>query len=133
VKGPGNGFVDVFNPEGDRRLRLVTRGVLDSPWGMAFTPPADDFSMRLLIGNFGDGRINVFRIALDDDFRLSATLEGPLGDAPGHPLSIDGLWAIGFGPGSGGFATNELYFTAGPDDERHGLFGKLVLPPPMIP
>jgi uncharacterized protein (TIGR03118 family) len=124
VKGAGHGFIDVFDADGDVWMRLVSRGVLDSPWGMAFTKPADDFSVEMLVGNFGDGRINVFRLAFDDDFRLSAKLQGTLGDAPGHPLTIDGLWALAFDPKE----ADELYFTAGPDDENHGLFGRLVFP-----
>ena len=123
-KGPGRGFVNVFDADGDARMRLISRGVLNSPWGMAFTKPADDFSVRMLVGNFGDGRINVFRVAFDDDFRLSAKLLGTVGDAPGHPLVIDGLWALAFEE------EDELYFTAGPEDETHGLFGKLVFPEP---
>jgi uncharacterized protein (TIGR03118 family) len=131
VKGAGNGFVVVFDADGDEHRRLISRGALNAPWGMAFAPPSDDFSVRLFVGNFGDGRINRYRVAVGDDFRLAAKLEGPLGDKPNHPLSIDGLWAIGFGPGAGGFSASDLYFTAGPEEETHGLFGKLVFPPPM--
>jgi uncharacterized protein (TIGR03118 family) len=130
VPGPGNGFVDVFDADGDQRLRLISRGALNAPWGLAFGRAEDDFSLRLYVGNFGDGRINVYRLFLGDDFRLAARGEGPLADAPNHPLSIDGLWAISFGPGAGGFSASDLYFTAGPDDESHGLFGKLVFTPP---
>jgi len=122
VAGPGNGFVNVFDADGDARMRLISRGALNSPWGMAFTKPGDDFSVRMLVGNFGDGRINVYRLAFDDDFRLKATLLGPLGDAPDHPLVIDGLWALAFQE------ADELYFTAGPEGETHGLFGKLIFP-----
>jgi uncharacterized protein (TIGR03118 family) len=122
VAGPGNGFVDVFDADGDARIRLISHGPLNSPWGMAFMRPSDDFSVRMLVGNFGDGHINFFRIALDDDFRLSAKLLGPLGDAPNHPIVIDGLWALVFEE------ADELYFTAGPEGETHGLFGKLVFP-----
>jgi uncharacterized protein (TIGR03118 family) len=122
VAGPGNGFVNVFDADGDARMRLISHGTLNSPWGMAFMKPEDDFSVRMLVGNFGDGRINVYRLALDDDFRLKATPLGPLGDAPNHPLVIDGLWALVFQE------ADELYFTAGPEGETHGLFGKLVFP-----
>jgi uncharacterized protein (TIGR03118 family) len=128
VKGPGHGFLDVFTADGLHYRRLISHGGLDSPWGMAFGPASDDFSVRLWIGNFGDGRINAFRILIGDDFRLAASAEGLLGDRSDHPLAIDGLWAIAFGPGGGGFAAGDLFFTAGPDDESHGLFGKLVFP-----
>jgi uncharacterized protein (TIGR03118 family) len=126
VKGDGHGFLDVFDADGDARMRLVSRGALNSPWGLAFMKPADDLSVQMLVGNFGDGRINVYRLAADDDFRLNAKLMGTLGDAPDHPLVIDGLWALGFDADS----QSELYFTAGPEDETHGLFGKVVFPPP---
>jgi len=135
VAGAGLGYVDVFDRDGDAVMRLVSRGALNAPWGMAFMPPGDDLSVRLLVGNFGDGRINVYRLSFGDDFRLRADLQGTLGDAPDHPLQIDGLWAIGFGSGVNGFSASDLYFTAGPEDETHGLFGRLapVMPTPPAP
>jgi uncharacterized protein (TIGR03118 family) len=129
VAGPGQGFVNVFDSDGQVHVRLITKGALNAPWGMAFAPStAHDLSVKLLVGNFGDGRINVYRLSFDD-FKLQATLEGALGDSAQHPLAIEGLWAIGFGPGGGQFDPLDLFFTAGPDDEEHGLFGKLVFPP----
>ena len=125
VKGPGNGFVDVFDTDGELVQRLISRGVLDSPWGMAFQPPPEGKrSERLLVGNFGDGRVNVFQLVRRGE-HLRATLKGALGDAPDHPLVIDGLWALVFGLGAGGFDADDLYFTAGPEDETHGLFGEI--------
>jgi uncharacterized protein (TIGR03118 family) len=81
----------------------------------------------LLIGNFGDGKINAFNA-------VSGHFVGSLLDANNkpNPLVIDGLWAISFGGGnlkSG--ALNELYFTAGPNDEANGLFGKLTADDPL--
>jgi hypothetical protein len=38
-------------------------------------------------------------------------------------IRIDGLWALEFGNGAAAGPTNSLFFTAGPDDEAHGLFG----------
>jgi uncharacterized protein (TIGR03118 family) len=126
VKGAGHGFVDLFDVEGRFLERLISRGVLDSPWGVALAPSADDLlGFDLLVGNFGDGRINVYDLSFRG-FGLRARLEGPLLDAgTGDPLAIDGLWAIAFGPDAGGFAAKDLFFTAGPEDEEHGLFGKL--------
>jgi uncharacterized protein (TIGR03118 family) len=118
----------VFDADGDHRVRLISHGALNSPWGMAFGP-SDFLATRLYLGNFGDGRINIFRIEVGDDFKVKATQEGVVGDNARHPLTIDGLWALSFGPGAGGFSANDLFFTAGPDDETHGLFGKLVTPP----
>jgi uncharacterized protein (TIGR03118 family) len=126
VAGPGLGFVDLFDTDGNLVARLASDGALNAPWGVAVAPI--DFgrlSRRLLIGNFGDGRINVYRLETTTDGVIEAQREGALGDERGAPLSIDGLWAIRFGVGAGGFDTHVLYFTAGPDDETHGVFGAL--------
>ena len=128
--GPGNGFVDVYEPDGDLRQRLVTRGVLDSPWGMAFMAPEEEGKQKrvkeqLIVGNFGDGRINVFDLERHHG-RLDADLVGALGDRDtGEPLVIPGLWALVFGPGAGGFDADDLYFTSGPNDEEDGIFGEI--------
>ena len=45
-----------------------------------------------------------------------------------RPISIDGLWGIGFGNGAAAGPKNVLYFAAGPDDENHGLFGSITAP-----
>jgi hypothetical protein len=58
---------------------------------------------------------------------VSGKLEGTLEDANGAPIFIDGLWALSFGGGNTGSGlANELYYTAGPNDEADGLFGKLA-------
>lgn len=123
VPGPGNGIVDVFNTDGTLSHRFATGGALNSPWGMALAP-ADfgAFSNALLVGNFGDGRINAY------DVVTGAPL-GPLTDASGAPIEIDGLWGIEFGNGFFDQPMNTLFFTAGPDDESHGLYGRLDLAP----
>jgi uncharacterized protein (TIGR03118 family) len=124
-KGPGHGFVDLFDATGHLLERLISGGALNSPWGMAVAPIGfGQVPGRLLVGNFGDGRISVYKLALEG-LRLGAAFEGFVGDAPTHALSIDGLWALGFPPNAGGFDPNALYFTAGPADETHGLFGRL--------
>lgn len=129
VKGAGNGFINAFDADGNLLSRLASNGPLNSPWGMAVTP--DDFGSvphRLLVGNFGDGAINVFDIAMEDK-GLVATSAGPLGDAQNQnqPLTIDGLWSIRFAPSAGGFDSHQLFFTAGPNDEKNGAFGRLDL------
>lgn len=128
VKGPGNGFVDVFDLEGHLLQRLLSQGELNSPWGVAIGPTrAGGGDIDLLIGNFGDGRINVYDVSFSfRHHRFVARFEGAVGDAKGKPIEIDGLWALEYGPGAGGFSRHDLYFTAGPDNEEHGLFGKLV-------
>ena len=118
VKGPGNGFVDIFNADGTLLQRFASRGVLNSPWALAVAPEHFGvFSGDLLIGNFGDGRIHAF------DPR-NGRLVGTLRHADGSAIEIDGLW--GLLPGNGTSAgRNDLWFTAGPGDESHGLLGVL--------
>jgi uncharacterized protein (TIGR03118 family) len=119
VAGRGHGFVDVFTTDGAFVKRLVTRGVLNSPWGLALAPAGfGHFGGDLLVGNFGNGRINAFN-------PTTGAFEGQLRGRHGHPLVIDGLWALRFGNGNAA-KTGELLFSAGPDDESHGLLGKLV-------
>ncbi len=124
VKGDGHGFVDLYTAEGFFVQRLISGGALNSPWGMVFAPDHDRASIDFAVGNFGDGRINVYNLSLGRH-GVNARLEGALGDSAGNPLVIDGLWALAFGPGTGGFAADQLYFTAGPNDEKNGLFGAL--------
>jgi uncharacterized protein (TIGR03118 family) len=117
--GPGNGFVDVFGLDGTLQTRLVAHGPLNSPFGLALAPANfGDFSNDLLVGNFGDGQINAF------DPNTGAFL-GTLNDTNGNPIVLDGLWALRFGNGGMGGDANKLYFTAGIQDEQHGLFGSL--------
>ena len=56
VAGAGRGFVDVFDTDGHLLRRFASRGVLNSPWGVARASFAfGHFSGDILIGNFGDG------------------------------------------------------------------------------
>lgn len=130
VAGPGNGFVDVFTTDGVLVHRLISRGPLNSPWGLAIAPNNfGPFSTDLLVGNFGDGRINVF------DMTTGAFI-GEL-DSNGNPIVIEGLWGLLVGNGGNGGAPNELFFSAGipgPDDiEDHGLFGDIVATTSAVP
>lgn len=121
--GKGLGFVDEFDANGTLLRRFQHGPWLNAPWGMAIAPATGfgQFSGNLIVGNFGSGRI----VAYD---RNTGEFLGFLHGARG-PLVIDGLWGLAFGnAGSNGLPT-ELFFTAGPDDESHGLFGKLVAAP----
>ena len=123
VSGPGNGFIDVFDFNGNLVQRLVSNGKLNSPWGLALAPSQfGDFSKALLVGNFGDGTINAYDPA-------SGAYLGALQDSMGAVISIPGLWGLLFGNGGNGGDVNTLYFTAGiPGDgniEDHGLFGSI--------
>jgi len=129
VPGAGNGFVDTYDTNGNLIKRLITNGPLNSPWGMALAPSSFGvFGGDLLVGNFGDGRINAF------DPSTGAFL-GFLADGAGNPIVNQGLWGLTFGNGASEGDANTLYFTAGipgPDRvEDHGLFGSLsVIPEP---
>jgi uncharacterized protein (TIGR03118 family) len=119
--GTGLGYVDVFDMNGMLLLRLEHGPFLNAPWGITQAPSDFGvFSHRLLIGNFGDGRIHAFNA-------VSGKFEGTLLNPDGTKLWIDGLWALSFGGdgGKNGLAT-ELFFTAGPNDESDGLFGKIT-------
>ena len=122
VAGRGHGFVDVFDTNGARIRRFASRGPLYSPWGIALAPA--DFgrsSQQILIGNFGDGKINAF--SLDGEF------QGALEGRDGKALVNDGLWALWFGDGVALGSPNELFFTAGINGEADGMFGKIVALP----
>ncbi len=120
VAGSGHGFVDVFTNNGKFVRRLVSHGALDSPWGMALAPASfGQFGGDLLVGNFGNGLINVYNP--DNGAHL-----GVLRQSNGVPIQIDGLWGLMFGNGNAA-KTGELVFSAGPSDESHGLLGKIVV------
>ncbi len=130
VPGEGHGYVDVFDTEGNLLARVASKGPLNSPWGLAMAPDSfGKFSGDLLIGNFGNGHINAF-----DPIKRTGRGEfqhrGPLHSADGPPLMIDGLWSLAFGNDNKAGPKDVLFFTAGPFDESHGLFGTLVPSPP---
>lgn len=117
VKGPGLGYVDVYTPNGRMIRRVASAGVLNAPWGLALAPAGfGGHGNQLLVGNFGDGRINAFS--------GTASL-GPLRDAHGTPIRIDGLWGLAFGNGYANQPVDTLFFAAGPVDESHGLYGRI--------
>jgi uncharacterized protein (TIGR03118 family) len=124
----GNGFVDVFDGDGRLLRRVASRGVLDSPWGLAIAPAGfGAFAGDLLVGNFGNGRIHAFQIDADGDGDLDAgRFAGTMMSAGGGPLVIDGLWSLQFGNGAAAGPATTLFFTAGPDGETHGLLGSLL-------
>lgn len=123
VSGAGHGFVSVFDLEGNFLGRVGSQGTLDSPWGLAMAPTSfGKFAGDLLVGNFGDGRINIFD-------PLTDTFLGQLTGMDGAPLAIDGLWGLTPGNGGGAGSPLGLYFSAGPGGEEHGLFGVLAMIP----
>jgi len=122
VQGPGNGFIGVFDLQGSFLERFATGGALNSPWGLALAPDNfGKFSRDLLVGNFGDGHITGFKFE-------GHSFHGQLRGRKGDPIAIDGLWGLTFGNGFVAGDTNQLFFTAGIQDESHGLFGKVTAP-----
>jgi uncharacterized protein (TIGR03118 family) len=118
VPGPGHGFINVFAPNGRFLGSVLRRGVLDSPWGLAIAPEGFGHDAgKLLVGNFGDGHIHVVDQSRG---RVLATLR----NRRHHPVEIDGLWALLPGNGTAG-GTSDVWFSAGPGDESHGLLGIL--------
>ena len=122
LAGPGRGFVDAYFLGGRLKFRVAQQGKLNAPWGIARAPKSfGRFGGDLLIGNFGNGHINAYE--RDDDHFGHA---GQLLAGHEEPLEIDGLWALEFGNGGAAGPTDTLFFTAGPDDESHGLFGSIT-------
>jgi uncharacterized protein (TIGR03118 family) len=117
VDGPGRGFVDEYTNFGTTVHRIASHGTLNAPWGVAIAPAGfGNLAGSLLVGNFGDGRINVFT---DGHFA------GQLRDTNNRTITIDGLWALLPGTAStGGVGT--IWFSSGPNDESNGLLGQLV-------
>jgi uncharacterized protein (TIGR03118 family) len=122
VAGAGFGFVDMYSLSGALLARVASGGVLNAPWGIAMAPDNfGEFSGDLLIGNFGDGKINIWDVEGDGGFEL----DGAVHRRNGNDMAIDGLWALQFGTGGIAGPANTLFFTAGPNDEKHGLFGSI--------
>jgi uncharacterized protein (TIGR03118 family) len=128
IAGVGNGYVDAYDVAGNLLQRVASKARLNAPWGIALAPPAGFglFSGALLIGNFGDGKINAFDLTAAPRGNGEAIQLGQLHSAGGPPLRIDGLWGLQFGHGNANSGpVNALFFTAGPDEESHGLFGRI--------
>jgi uncharacterized protein (TIGR03118 family) len=123
IAGPGLGLVDRFSMTGAFLGRVATGGPLNAPWGLARAPAGfGPFGGDLLVGNFGDGVINAYQPRANGSYQSVGALRGE-----NHkPIVIDGLWALAFGKGTtANGPTDTLFFTAGPNDEEHGLFGTI--------
>jgi len=124
VDGPGLGLIGAFTPAGKLINWFDQVNDLNAPWGMAMAPSEfGTFSHHLLVGQFGSGEILAFN---PTSGQYAGKLLQPVA-AGEQPITIDGLWGIGFGsgaPNSGPLTT--LFFAAGPGGESHGLFGSLT-------
>jgi len=117
--GPGAGYVSVFDNNGKFVSNAISAGNLNAPWGLALAPASfGAFGGDLLVGNFGDGTINAYD-------PTSFALKGQLQDSTGKPIQNENLWEILFGSNGTG-DPNTLYFSAGVNNEKGGLFGAIA-------
>ncbi|OLD99445.1 MAG: TIGR03118 family protein [Actinobacteria bacterium 13_1_20CM_4_69_9] len=122
IAGEGRGFVDAYDLAGNLLARVAQHGQLNAPWGLAAAPASfGRFAGDLLVGNFGNGQINAY-----EETAAGFEHRGTLRDSSGQKLVIDGLWALEFGNAGANGDPGTLFFTAGPDDESHGLFGTIT-------
>ncbi len=126
VPGAGNGYVDVYDTQGNLQFRLAHNLYFNAPWGVALAPASgfNGFNGDILIGNFGSGSIMAFN-------PTTGVWIGNMFDVNSLTLRIDGLWGLTFGNGHSGGPANTLFFTAGPYGEVHGLFGSITPHPGM--
>jgi hypothetical protein len=123
IAGQGRGRVDVYDLAGNLLGGITGHGQLNAPWGLAIAPASfGSVAGDLLVGNFGDGQINAFTETSPGHFVHVSELRG----ADNRPLAIDGLWALQVSQGGNNGTAGQLFFTAGPDDESHGLFGTIA-------
>jgi len=120
---PGAGYVDTFDPVTHTFTRLISNGALDQPWGAAIAPAAwGQYAGDLLVGNFGDGKINIFN-------PTNGALIGTIATQLGTDISNPGLWAIVFGNNGAGSNPNSLYLVAGGAAETTGIFARIDFVP----
>jgi len=125
VPGPGNGYVDIFDTQGNLVRRLQHVLYLNSPWGVVQAPASfSGFGNDLLIGNFGSGLITAYNLS-------TGAWIGNMLNTANLPVQINGLWGLTFGNGGSGGPTTTLYFTAGYFGENHGIFGMITPHPGM--
>jgi uncharacterized protein (TIGR03118 family) len=125
VPGPGNGYVDIYDTQGNLQLRMAHNLYLNAPWGVAQAPASfSGFGNNLLVGNFGSGLITAFNIS-------TGAWVGNMFNVNTLPVQIDGLWGLTFGNGGSSGPTGTLFFTAGPFGETHGIFGSITPHPGM--
>jgi uncharacterized protein (TIGR03118 family) len=129
VPGQGHGLIDVLDPQTGTFHRFTTGSdaggklrQIDSPWGLAISPAGfGKHSDQLLVANFGNGTVSTF----DDHGRFRGLLNG----LHERPIVIEGIWGLAFGNGGRAGVPSTLYFSAGPGDESHGLFGAIEAVP----
>lgn len=122
--GGDGGFIDIYSESSVFLKTLAHGSPLNQPWGFAAAPSGfGPLSNTLLVSNnTNSGTINAFNA-------ITGAFVGSVTDTMGHVITIDQLWAIDFGdgvPNTNNGPTNQLFFTAGPDDNLNGTFGSIV-------
>lgn len=122
--GASGGYVDIYSEGGVFLKRVTEGGLLNQPWGIAAAPKNfGALSNTLLIGN------NLNKISTINAFNvLTGEFVGSVKDVNGKTIKVDQLWGIRFGGGSAADgAVNELFFSAGPNNNLAGTFGKITV------
>lgn len=123
VTGAGLGYVDIFDSSGNFVSRFASAGALNAPWGVAVAPSGfGTLAGDILIGNFGDGKINIFA----PNGSQLATSVGPLMNGSGQPFAFAGLWSLVFGNGDSDKPLTTLFYTAGFANQTDGVFGSIT-------
>jgi uncharacterized protein (TIGR03118 family) len=123
ITGAGLGYVDVFDFSGNLVNQFASGGALNAPWGIAIAPAGfGSLEGDVLIGNFGDGTVNIF----SPNGTALATSKGPLTAGNGQPLAFPGLWALAFGNGDADKPSTTLFYTAGFASQIDGVFGSIT-------
>ncbi|HXP64636.1 MAG TPA: TIGR03118 family protein, partial [Steroidobacteraceae bacterium] len=124
ITGAGLGYVDVFDFSGNLISQFASAGTLNAPWGVAMAPAGfGALQGDVLIGNFGDGTINIF----SPKGASLANFDGPLMSSTGQPMAFPGLWSLVFGNGDADKPITTLFYTAGFGDQTDGIFGGITL------
>src|ERR1700743_343023 len=124
ITGAGLGYVDVFDFSGNLVSQFASAGTLNAPWGVAMAPAGfGALQGDVLIGNFGDGTINIF----SPKGASLANFDGPLMSSTGQPMAFPGLWSLVFGNGDADKPITTLFYTAGFGDQTDGIFGGITL------
>jgi uncharacterized protein (TIGR03118 family) len=122
--GAGLGYIDIFDFSGNLKSQFASAGSLNAPWGIAIAPAGfGSLQGDLLIGNFGDGTINIF----SPNGTALANFEGPLMSSNGQPIAFPGLWSLVFGNGDADKPMTTLFYTAGFADQTDGVFGGITV------
>jgi uncharacterized protein (TIGR03118 family) len=122
--GAGLGYVDIFDFSGNLISQFASAGALNAPWGIAIAPAGfGSLQGDVLIGNFGDGMINIFT----PNGTALASAEGPLMSSAGQPFVFPGLWSLVFGNGDSDKPVTTLFYTAGFANQTDGVFGGITL------